>query len=409
MSDRAADDSDDAAAAARAFLSTISMDAPAAPLTRPQRSPSAPDTPAAPPPQLLRTTAAAPAPLQRPRSPSAPDAHASARSFLTSIELTPAAPCALPTTAPPRTAPPSAGVHVRRPPSVGLGSCLPHRHPHSQHSHGHGHGHTASRLLLFGGGRRTQSSHEHAPRGGTPPTAQDPGQQQELPQEPPEQQQQQQQQGHVLCGYSGVAEVCSQSRRRQRHVRLVFASGAACPLIAASYRLDRRVHISDFGPYDVQLPVRGRRPAVRAPVLRPHLPPWLPRAGSPDASLTVSDTASSLSDSPQAARRSFAACLVPRWVGSGTGTGDAEAAVLDPWNENEHHATVVALTGLRASVVPYLGARAARDEADARFLREHPVLRDTGLRVTKLRKRKMTLLQLTVSTVCVTTAVFLKQ
>lgn len=397
MSDR---DADDAAAAARAFLSTISMDAPAPVLTRPQRSPSAPDTTAVPrslPPHATTAAVHPPARLQRPRSPSAPDAHAGARSFLTSIELSPErgpAPCPLPTAAPAPAASALGGTHVRRPPSAGLASCLPHRHAHG---HNHGHGHSASRFLLFGAVRRTQSSHEPptALPAGTPPTTQDQGLYQ--------QQQQQQQQGqHALCGYAGVAEVCSQSRRRQRHVRLVFASGAACPLIAASYRLDRRVHISDFGPYDVQLPAhghRGRR-APRTPAL-PHLraglPPWL-RADSPDASLTVSDTASSsaLSDSPQTPRRSYAACLAPRWVGHAA----VESAVLDPWDEHEHHATVVALTGLRASVVPYLGARAARDEADARFLREHPGLRDTGLRVTKLRKRKMSLLQITVSTVC---------
>ena len=74
--------------------------------------------------------------------------------------------------------------------------------------------------------------------------------------------------------------------------------------------------------------------------------------------------------------------------------------MLDSWNDNEHHATVVAVSGYRCSVVPYLNKRVAKDKINERFRRKHSALGDTKIKLTKLRKYKMALLRLNTEKVC---------
>jgi len=156
----------------------------------------------------------------------------------------------------------------------------------------------------------------------------------------------------------------------------MFISSGMCPLISVSFKLDNRVHLPDFS-----------------------IPQSLAQKKSVESNMYWSDDNSherSLSDisvsfSQSVLHRSFGYCMKPTWTQQNS---VQHAKVLDSWKDRDDHATIIALNGFRCSIIPYLNKHDAKVKINERFIRKHPALSDSKIKLTKLRKFKMKLIRL---------------
>jgi len=193
----------------------------------------------------------------------------------------------------------------------------------------------------------------------------------------------------MFVGPRGVNEACNQTRKTQKHVRLLFTSaGGKCPLITISYRLDKHVkNLPDTVPL---VSYSEERKSFDL------LPKTAWNWNEHNADLAYSDSDNSSLTTSYIGPRSFQHCMKATWTVEGF-QPPKHRKMLDSWDDRSHRATVIAVNGFRCSILPYLNKHDAKEKMNEHFRSKHLVLGDSKIKVTKLRKHKMVLLKITSS------------